>query len=96
MFLISSKWYDMIKREIEVKNEIGMHIRAAIEFTKIANRFHSDVRLGKDGVWVDGKSIISVLTLGIGNKARVTLEVKGRDEVACFKALKAILETERL
>lgn len=86
----------MIKKEIEVKNEIGMHIRVAIEFTKVANRFHSEVRLGKDGIWVDGKSIISVLTLGIGNKARVILEVKGKDEVVCFKALKAILEAEKL
>lgn len=86
----------MIRKEILVKNEIGMHIRAAIEFTKVANRFHSEVRLGKNGVWVDGRSIISVLTLGIGNKSRVILEVKGKDEVACFKALKAILETEKL
>ncbi|MEO0098824.1 MAG: HPr family phosphocarrier protein, partial [candidate division WOR-3 bacterium] len=88
MTTISSERCDMIKKEILVKNEIGMHIRAAIEFTKVANRFSSEVRLFKDGVWVNGKSIISVLTLGIGNNNRVVLEVKGKDEVACFKALK--------
>ncbi len=86
----------MIRKKIVVKNEIGMHVRAAIEFTRQANRFSSEVRLFKDGIWVNGKSIISVLTLGIGNKDRVTLEVEGEDEKACFKVLKAILEMEKL
>ncbi len=86
----------MIREEIEVKNEIGMHIRAAIEFTRQANKFESEVRLFKDGIWVPGKSIISVLTLGLPNKSRVILEVSGEDEVECFKTLKAILETEKL
>ncbi len=86
----------MIREEIVVKNEIGMHIRAAIEFTRQANKYESEVRLFKDGIWINGKSIISVLTLGIANNNQVILEVSGPDEVKCFKALKAILETEKL
>lgn len=86
----------MIREEITVKNEVGMHIRAAIEFTKQANKHESEVRLFKDGIWINAKSIISLLTLGIANNNRVILEVCGRDEEDCFRALKAILETEKL
>jgi|UniRef100_A0A7C3URG9 phosphocarrier protein len=86
----------MIREKITVKNEVGLHVRVAVEFTKVANRFDSEVRLCKDGTWINGKSIVSVLTLGISRNNQVILEVKGKDEVPCFKALKAILQTEKL
>lgn len=81
----------MISEKIIIRNEVGLHARPASEFVRTAEKFSSSVRLCKDGIWVDGKSILAILTLAAEKGSEVILEVKGKDEEKAFKALKAVL-----
>ncbi len=78
-----------MKREIiTIGGPVGLHARPAAEFVKVAERFRSRVRLAKDGIWVNGKSILAILSLAAEKGSQVTLEVSGEDEKEAFQVLK--------
>jgi len=78
----------MIREEITIGGPVGLHARPAAEFVKLAERFKSRVRLAKDGIWVNGKSILAILTLAAEKGSLVILEVSGEDEAEAFPVLK--------
>lgn len=82
----------MITETIVIKNEVGLHARPAAQFVKVAEKFASKVRLCKDGIWVNGKSVLGILTLAAEKGSQVILEVDGEDEQDALKELKKILE----
>ncbi|MCS7258537.1 MAG: HPr family phosphocarrier protein [candidate division WOR-3 bacterium] len=84
----------MIQEKIIIKNEVGLHARPAAQFVKIAEKYQSKVRLCKNGVWVNGKSVLGILTLAAEHGSEVILEVSGPDELEAFNELKKILEAE--
>jgi len=49
---------------VEVVNEHGLHARPATQFTQLANRFEAEIEVFKGDMAVDGKSVVSMLTLG--------------------------------
>ncbi len=51
----------MIKRNVVLNNETGLHARPAALFVKVANKFVSDIYIEMKGTRVDGKSIIGGL-----------------------------------
>ena len=77
----------LVQREVEVVNRAGMHARPAAEFVKIAGRFASDIRVEKDGLEVNGKSIMGVLMLAAERGSRLRLSAKGRDAEDAVNAL---------
>lgn len=81
----------MIKEDLIIGGPVGLHARPAAEFVRLAEKFQSRVRLAKDGIWVNGKSILAILTLAAEKGSVVTLEVSGVDEKEAFSALKARL-----
>lgn len=78
----------MIREEVVIGGPVGLHARPAAEFVKLAERFKSRVRLAKDGIWVNGKSILAILTLAAEKGSTVILEVSGEDEAEAFSVLK--------
>jgi len=78
----------MIKEELIIGGPVGLHARPAAEFVRLAEKFQSRVRLAKDGIWVNGKSILAILTLAAEKGSVVTLEVSGVDEEEAFRVLK--------
>jgi phosphocarrier protein HPr len=84
----------MISEKIIIKNEVGLHARPAAQFVKAAEHYKSHVRLCKEDIWVNGKSILGILTLAAEHKSELILEVTGPDEQAAFNELKGILEFE--
>jgi phosphocarrier protein HPr len=77
----------LVQREVEIVNRAGMHARPAAEFVKIAGRFKSDIRVEKDGLEVNGKSIMGVLMLAAERGSRLRLSAKGRDAEDAVNAL---------
>jgi len=75
-----------------IPGPVGLHARPAAEFVREAEKYRSRVRLAKDGVWVNGKSILSILTLAAESGSDVTLEVSGPDENEALAALRTKLE----
>jgi phosphocarrier protein HPr len=75
-------------------NRLGLHIRPAAQFTKIASRYKSDVHLIRDGMRVNAKSIMGVMMLAAGQGTRLTMEISGEDEEDLCKELLVLIENK--
>lgn len=82
----------MIRAKVVIGGTVGLHARPAAAFVREAEKFASDVRLTKDGMRVNAKSILALLTLAAETGSEVLLEVSGSDEEQAFAVLKARLE----
>ena len=69
----------MGKQEFTIKNRLGLHARAAAQLVQTANRFRSEVMIEKDGMEVNGKSIMGILMLAAPKGSRITVAVEGED-----------------
>ena len=81
----------MVKFTSRVNNKIGMHLRAAGEFVKLANQFASDVVVSKNGRQANGKSILGLASLAIGRGAEIVIEIDGADEHDARKAIEDLI-----
>ena len=77
----------MVERKIVIQNQLGLHARPAALFVKKASQYLSRVTISKDGVEVDGKSILGILMLACERGSEIVLRVEGEDEKKCFKDL---------
>lgn len=75
------------ERVVEIVNKLGLHARPAAEFVKLASRFRSDVHVEKDGVVVNGKSIMGVMTLAAEHGSSIRIQASGDDAEAALAAL---------
>jgi phosphocarrier protein len=75
-----------------IRNRLGLHARAAALLVKAANRFAAEVTLEKDGVEVNGKSIMGILMLAATKGSRITLKVEGKDAAQALQALGKLIE----
>jgi len=67
------------EREFDILNRLGLHARAAAKLVRLANGFASEIRVAKDGVEVNGKSIMGVLMLAAPKGARILIRAIGPD-----------------
>jgi phosphotransferase system HPr (HPr) family protein len=79
-----------VRRKIVIKNKQGLHARPAALFVQIANKFDSQITVGKDNEVVNGKSIMGILTLGATKGSEIVIEAYGED------AEEAVSELERI
>ena len=84
----------MLEFEAIVDNKIGMHLRAAGEFVKVATRFESEVFVIKDGRKANGKSILGLASLAIERGAIITIQIEGDDEVDAGEALEELINAK--
>lgn len=82
----------LVERAIEIVNPYGIHARPASEFVRVAGKFDAEVMLGKDGVWVNGKSIMGVMTLAAECGSEVTVRAEGDDAEQAVEALAQVLK----
>jgi len=86
----------MAEATIQVKHKVGLHARPAAMFVKTAAKFTSKIKvknLTANGDFVDAKSIIMVLTLGVMKDHEVCIQTEGEDADAALDALRALIET---
>jgi len=83
----------LTRREVQVRNRLGLHARAAARFVHTAARFASRVTVGRDGRTMDGKSILGVLLLAASQGTWLELSAEGEDEAAAVGALADLVET---
>ena len=81
-----------MEREVQVVNRAGMHARPAAEFVKVAGRFSADITVEKDGLEVNGKSIMGVLMLAAEQGSRLRLTAQGSDALQALEALVALVD----
>lgn len=69
----------MLIRDFIIRNKLGLHARAAAQLVQTANRFRSDVTVSKDGIQVNGKSIMGILMLAAAQGTTINVMVQGED-----------------
>ena len=84
----------MCMKDIEVKNQVGLHARPATFFIQKSNEFKSSIWVEKDERRVNAKSLLGVLSLGIVQGTTITLIADGADEAEAVEALAAVVATE--
>ena len=77
---------------VAVPNRLGLHARAAAKLVNLANRFESQIEVGKDGQTADAKSIMGVLLLCGHQGCRLTFTARGADAQEALAALCALVE----
>jgi len=83
----------LTESQITIINQLGLHMRAAGKFAKLAGKFRSQVHLLRDGVSVDAKSIVGLLTLAAAQGSVLTLRIEGADEKEAHAALTDLVAT---
>jgi len=81
----------VIQRSELVRNPNGMHVRPASEFVKVASRFRAEVRVEKDGLEVNGKSIMGVMMLAAEYGSTLIIRAEGEDAQQAVDALAAFV-----
>ncbi|MBF0188017.1 MAG: HPr family phosphocarrier protein [Magnetococcales bacterium] len=77
----------MVEQRITILNRLGMHTRAAAKFVFEAARYRCDIQVKKDGLTVDGKSIMGLMMLGAGKGDVVVIAAEGPDADSAIKKL---------
>ena len=80
----------MEKKDFHVVAETGIHARPATLLVQAASKFNSDINLEYKGKSVNLKSIMGVMSLGVGQGSDVSISAEGADEK---EAMEAIVET---
>ena len=81
----------MIVEKLIIENKLGLHARPAALFVQIASKYDAQVSIAKDGIEVNGKSIMGILMLAAEQGSEVVLKTDGKDEKEALQALKALL-----
>lgn len=83
----------MVKKDVTITNNIGLHARPATFFIQKANLFKSSIWVEKEDRKVNAKSLLGVLSLGIAKGMTVTLIADGADENEAIDVLVALVQT---
>ncbi|BAP85254.1 phosphocarrier protein HPr [Paucilactobacillus hokkaidonensis JCM 18461] len=86
----------MEKRDFNITAETGIHARPATILVQTASKFGSDVTLQYQGKSVNLKSIMGVMSLGVGQNADVTISAEGADEKDAIEAISETMVKEGL
>lgn len=82
---------DACERVATIRNRLGLHARPAAEFVRLAGRFAAEVWVEKDGLEVNGKSIMGVMMLAAEAGSRIMIRAVGDDCEAAAEALVALV-----
>lgn len=95
-FSILKEIFIMEKRDFHIIAETGIHARPATLLVQAVSKFGSDVNLEYNGKSVNLKSIMGVMSLGVGQNADVTITAEGDDEKDALDAIADTMKKEGL
>jgi phosphocarrier protein len=78
-------------KTVTIANVYGLHARPAAEFVKLAGTFESDILVSKDGLEVNGKSIMGVMMLAAEKGSTIEIKARGIDAKPAVDALAALV-----
>jgi phosphocarrier protein len=76
-----------IRRQVEILNSLGLHMRPADKFVKLALQFQSEIRISHNGNEFNGKSILDLTSVGAECGTLLELEARGPDAAEAIAAL---------
>lgn len=82
----------MVERTIQVINKLGLHARPAAMLVQKASKFKSEIRLKKEDIEANAKSILSVMMLAAEVGSFVIIKAEGEDEQQAVEALARLFD----
>jgi phosphocarrier protein len=77
----------VIERQATIVNQEGLHARPAAKIVRLASAFESEIELVKDGLDVNGKSIMGVMMLAAECGSSIIIRATGPDAEQAVQAL---------
>lgn len=82
----------VLKEELTIKNRLGLHARAAARLVQTASRFRAEVLIERDGLEVNGKSIMGLLMLAAPIGSQIRVQTKGEDAESALAAVRQLID----
>ena len=83
----------MCMKDVEVKNQVGLHARPATFFIQKANEYKSSIWVEKEERRVNAKSLLGIHSLGIVGGAKIRIIADGSDEQLAVDGLVKLVES---
>jgi len=83
-----------LSRMALIKNQRGLHARAAAKLAKVAGAFEAEIVVSRSGQSVSGRSIMGLMMLAAATGAEVRLDVEGADAEAALEAVCALIDAK--
>lgn len=81
-----------MEKIMTIKNRMGLHARPAALFVQEAAKFKSQIYVMKDGLQVNGKSVMGLMLLAAESGSKLTVKADGPDEEKALQALAKLFE----
>lgn len=82
----------MPEKTVIITHKVGLHARPASVFVQTASKFASEISVSCEGRTANAKSILTVLTLGANQGAKITISTEGEDAQEALDTLVALVE----
>lgn len=87
----------MVSGKIIIKDELGIHLRPASVIAEESLKYSCKIEFGYNGRMVNGKSLLSILSLGVRKGSEMEVYCDGPDEAIALQAvMNVIKETDEL
>ncbi|MBT0654723.1 HPr family phosphocarrier protein [Geomobilimonas luticola] len=77
----------MLAEDFVIVNKLGLHARASALLVKTASQFTSEIKIEREGVSVNGKSIMGIMMLAAAKGTTIRVTVEGEDETLAMATL---------
>ena len=83
----------MPERDVKIVNKLGLHARPSMQFVETAKKFESTIRVSKEDLAVDGKSIMDMMMLAATAGTILRIQANGHDADAALDALEKLVQS---
>ena len=83
---------DAVRRDVAIRNQRGLHARAAAKFVKLAAQFEAEIEVRRNDMTVSGQSIMGLMMLAAGPGSTIMLKGTGSQAEAAVAALADLVE----
>jgi len=84
----------MVERKVRIMNKLGLHARPAAQLVQRASRFESDIKLKRDNLEVNAKSIMGVMMLAAEMGSLIIIITDGPDEKEAAEAMVQVIQSK--
>ena len=85
----------MKKKEVKIQLENGLEARPVAMLVQLASQFESEIHIASDNRQVNAKSIMGMMTLGLSNDEKVTVQAEGADEEKAVESISQYLVSQK-